>query len=104
MPDFAYGFLTRSAVMLPTLIAVSAGVWLVLNKLGVMHSSAPFNASDMRTWPLAYAIGDAALFGLIFAAVSAALGDGQLSAAISAGTAALIALGPFPPMLAGLRK
>ena len=104
MLDFAYGFLARSAVMIPTLIAVSAGVWLVLTKLGVMHSNAPFNASDMRTWPLAYTIGDAALFGLIFAAISAAIGDGQLSAAIGAGTVALITLGPVPAMLARFRK
>ena len=104
MLDFAYGFLARSAVIIPILVAVSAGLWLALNKFGVMRSDAPFNASDMRTWPLAYAVGDAALFGLIFAAVSAALGEGQLSIVISAGAAALIALGPLPAMLAGLRK
>jgi hypothetical protein len=104
MLDFAYGFLARSAVIVPTLIAISAGLWLALHKLGVMRSNEPFNASDMRTWPLAYSVGDAALFGVIFAAISAAIGDGELSAAISAGVAALIALGPFPAMLARLRK
>ncbi len=104
MTDFAYGFLARVAVMIPTLVIVAAGFWYGLSKLGVMRSAGPFNVRDLRTWPLSFALVEAALFGVIFAAVTAALGDSQYSAGVAGAVSALLTLGPVPVMLAKIRK
>jgi hypothetical protein len=104
MFQFIYGFLARSAVMLPVIVVFSAGIWLLLNRLGVMRSNEPFNAADLRTWPLSYALADAVLFASLFAAINAALGDSELSVATAAGAAAAIALGPVPALLARKQK
>ena len=104
MPEFMVGFLARIAVMIPVLLIVSGGTWLLLQKLGIMRPDAPFSGQDMRTWPLRYAVAEAALFAVIFAAVSAALGESEFSAAIAGGAAALIAIGGAPILLPKILK
>ena len=104
MLDFAYGLLMRSDVMIPACISVAAAIWFGLSKLGVMKPAGPFDARNMRTWPLSFAVIDAALFGVIFAAVSAALGEGEFSVAIAGGAAAFLTFGPAPAILAKIRK
>ncbi|WP_041321176.1 hypothetical protein [Hyphomicrobium denitrificans] len=104
MLDFAHGFLMRSAVMVPALMIVSIGAWSALRKLQMMRLDEPFDAADMRTWPLAYAMADAAIFGLVFSAIVSALGDGQLTAAVGGGGAALVAIGAVPLLIAKWRR
>lgn len=104
MLDFASGFLARSAVMIPAILIVSAGLWMMMKKLGVMHLDEPFNPSDMRTWPLSWALADGALFGLVFAAIAAALGDNEGTVAIGAGAASLITLGAVPALFVRSRN
>ena len=104
MLDFATGFLARGAVMLPTILLMTVGVWLAMKKLGYLRLDHPFNASDMRTWPLSYAAIEATVFGLVFAALAAAFGDSEFSIAIAAGTAALAATGGVPALTSFLRK
>lgn len=104
MLEFAHGFLMRSAVMVPTIMIVSIGAWTILHKLEMMRLDEPFDAGDMRTWPLVYAIGDAAIFGLVFAAIVSLLGDGQLAVAAGGGGAAFIAIGAVPFMIAKWKR
>lgn len=92
MIDNLMPFLARAAVMVPVIVLFSALMWGLLTKLGKMRPEAPFNAADMRTWPLAFAMGYAALFGVIFAALAAWLGDSQWSSGIAAGGAAFLSL------------
>ena len=97
MPDLLYQFLIRLAVMLPTILIVASLVWVLLRRLGVVTPDAPLEPANMRTWPLSFLPADAALFAVIFAFVAAWLGEGDWTAAIAGGVAALIAvgLGPF---------
>jgi hypothetical protein len=104
MTDFAIGFLARSAVMLPIILLMSGGAWLAAKKLGYLLLDQPFNASDMRTWPLSYVAIEATVFGLVFAALAVAFGDSEFSTAIAAGTAALAATGGVPAIASLLRK
>ncbi len=97
MPDLAYQFLIRLAVMLPTILIAASLAWMLLRKFGVVAPGAPLEAANMRTWPLPFILADAALFAVVFAFVAAWMGEGEWSAAIAGGVAALIAigLGPF---------
>jgi hypothetical protein len=97
MLEFAYGLLTRCVVIVPLLMIVTAATWATLRKFGLMRLSEPFNAGDMRTWTLGYAMGDAAIFGFAFLAIASILGEGQLAAAF-------IAIGAAPLFLARLQK
>ncbi len=104
MLDFAIGFLARSAVMLPIILLMTAGVWLAMKKLGYLRLDHRFNASDMRTWPLSYSAIEATVFGVVFGALAAAFGDSEFSTAIAAGTTALAATGGVPAFASLLRK
>lgn len=104
MLDFLSGFLLRSAAMIPAVVLASAAMWFVLKKLGVMRLEQPFDTSNMRTWPLSYAIAEAFAFAVVFAAVAAALGDSQLSAGVGAGVAALVTLGVVPALILKFKK
>ena len=104
MFDFATGFLARSAAMLPIILLMTVGVWLAMKRLGHLRLDRPFNAADMRTWPLSYAAIEATVFGVVFAALAAALDDSAFSIAIAAGTAALAATGGVPALISRLRK
>lgn len=104
MLDIVQGFLVRSSVIVPVLMIGSIGAWIILRKLHMMRLDEPFDAADMRTWPLAYAMADAAIFALVFSAIVAALGDGQLNAALAGGGGALVALGAVPLLTAKCRR
>jgi hypothetical protein len=104
MLDFAWGFLARGAVMIPTAILTSAALWWLAHKYGYAKSGVGFEARDIRTWPFRFAMGEAAIFGVIIAATTAALGDGALANGISGGAAALITLGIIPALMPSLKK
>lgn len=104
MLEFARGFLMRSAVMVPTIMIVSIGAWTILHRLEMMRPDEPFDAGDMRTWPLIYAIGDAAIFGVVFAAIVSVLGDGQLAVAAGGSGAAVVAIGAVPLLIAKWKR
>jgi hypothetical protein len=100
MPDFLAQFLLRLGVMLPVILLVVASIWLLLNKRGVVKQGVPVDPADMRTWSLGFALADAAVFALIYALVSAWIGEGDSSAAVAGGASAVIALGVFPRLAA----
>ncbi len=104
MLEFANEFLARSAVMVPTMLLIAAGFWWVSRKRGWLRADEPFTMSNVRTWPLAYVLADAILFGLVFSALAATLGDGELWAAASGGLAAFVTLAIGPMMFARLQK
>jgi hypothetical protein len=96
MPDLLYQFLIRLGVMLPTILIFTSLIWLVFRKLGAVTPGVPIEPSNLRTWPLSYLLADAALFAVVFAFVAAWLGEGEWTAAIAGGIAALIAVGLGP--------
>jgi hypothetical protein len=96
MPDFLFQVLIRLAVMLPTLMIVAALIWCALKWFGVVATGAPFDARDMRTWPLRFALIEAALFALTFAIVIVVMGEGAWSAAVAGGVSAIVAVGLGP--------
>jgi hypothetical protein len=104
MVGFALGFLARSAVMIPVVLIVSAGIWMGLRKLGRLRLDKPVDARDMRTWPFSFAMADAAIFALVFAAVATAAGDGESAAALGGFAAALVSFGVAPALLAKYRR
>ena len=96
MPDLVYQALIRLAVMLPTILVVASLVWLLLRKFGAVTPGAALEPSNMRTWPLSFLLADAALFAVVFAFVAAWLGEGEWTAAIACGAAAIVAVGLGP--------
>ena len=92
MPDFAYQVLIRLAVMLPTILITATLVWVLFRKFGSVTPATPLNPRDMRSWPLSFVLADSALFAVIFAVVVAWLGQGEWSAAIAGGAAAVVAI------------
>ena len=104
MPEFAYGFLMRSEVMIPAAVFVATVIWFAKKKFGMRQPAEPFNARDMRTWPLWFVVVDTALFVVVFAAITAALGEGGYTYAIGGGVAALLTFGLSPAILTKIRK
>ncbi len=102
MSGFIYQVMIRLAVMLPAVMITAALVWYALKKFGVMGKAAPFDARDFRTWPLRFLLAEAALYALIFALVVSGLGEGQWSAAVAGGVAAVVAIGVGPLLAARL--
>jgi hypothetical protein len=100
MLDFLAQFLLRLCVMLPVILIVVATIWLVLRRRGVVREGAPIDVSDMRTWSLRFALTDAAVFALIYALVSAWMGEGDWSAGVAGGISAMVAIGVFPRLAA----
>lgn len=96
MQAFAISFVVRAAALMPLMIIVATGLWLLTKKLGFMRLDQPFSPADTRTWPLSFAAFNAGVYGLVFAAVLAVIGDNALSAGISAGVATLISLRAVP--------
>ena len=94
MNAFALGFVARAAVMLPTIIAMAACLWLAMKKLGFLRLGRPFNEADVRTWPLSYLAADAAMFALVFAATATSMVGGDFSLTSTAGTAAIASMLP----------
>ncbi len=104
MLDSAYGFLTRSDVIVPVCIFVAGAIWFAKRGFGATRSAEPFNARDIRTWPLWFVFVDALLFVVVFAAITAALGEDWYIYAIAAGVAAILTFGLAPAILTKMRK
>ena len=96
MPDLAYQFLIRLAVMLPTILIVASLLWFLVRKFGAVAAGAPLDPRNMRTWPLSFMLADMALFAVIFAFVAAWMGESDWSSTVAGGVAALIAVGLGP--------
>jgi hypothetical protein len=106
MLDFAYGFLMRSEEMIPAAVFVATVIWFARakRKFAMRQSAEPFNVRDMRTWPLWFVVVDTTLFVAVFAAVTAALGEGGYTYAIGGGVAAFLTFGLAPAILTKMRK
>ena len=96
MPDFLVEFLGRLAAMLPVILLLVVVLWLVFNRRRLATGAASFSPSDMRTWPLRFALLDGAVFAVTFAVFSTWTADSQFSAGIAGGLAALVAMGVMP--------
>ena len=88
MPDFLAQFLGRLAVMVPVILLFVVVLWFVFNRRRLAAGAAPFSPSDMRTWPLRFALLDGAAFAITFALLSTWMADSQFSTGIAGGLAA----------------
>ena len=79
--------------MVPVIIAVNAAVWLALSVAGVMKRGVPLDVADMRTWPLQFALGEAAIFAIIFSGIAAWARDSSGLVAAASRAAACLAIG-----------
>ena len=84
--------IARASVMAPVIIGVTAAVWLALSVTGAMKRSVPLDVADMRTWPLQFALGEAAIFAIIFSSIAAWAGDSPALVAAASGVAACLAV------------
>ena len=96
MPDFLFEFLSHVAVMLPVVLILVMVLWLTFNRRRHNTLAPAFSPSDMRTWPLRFALLDGAVFAVTFALLSAWMADSQFSAGVAGGLAALVAMGLVP--------
>ena len=96
MPDFLFEFIGRIAVMLPVVLILVMVLWLTFNRRRHNTLAPAFSPSDMRTWPLRFALLDGAVFAVTFALLSALMADSQFSAGVAGGLAALVAMGLMP--------
>lgn len=96
MYDFLAQFLSRLAVMLPIVVVLAVILWWLLNRRRLAAGAPPFNPSDMRTWPLRFALLDGAAFAVTFALLSTWMAEGEFSAGVAGGVAALVAMGLVP--------
>ena len=96
MYDFLLQFLSRLAVMLPVVLVLAVILWWLLNRRRFAAGAPPFNPSDMRTWPLRFALLDGTVFAVTFALLSAWMADSEFSAGVAGGLAALVAMGLMP--------
>ena len=93
MSLFIAQWIIRASVMVPVIIAVTTAVWVALSVAGVMKRGVPLDVADMRTWPLQFALGEAAIFAIIFSGIAAWAGDSPALVAAASGVAACLALG-----------
>jgi hydrogenase/urease accessory protein HupE len=97
LSDFLFQLSIRVAVMVPVVMIAAAALWYGVKAFGAARS--PFNARDMRSWPLRFALADAALFGATFALVAVLLGDSEWTSIVGGGVSALVAIGLGPILL-----
>lgn len=93
MSLFIAQWVIRASVMVPVIIGVTAAAWVALSVAGVMKRGAPLDVADMRTWPLQFALGEAAIFAIIFSGIAAWAGDSPGLVAAASGVAACLAIG-----------
>src|SRR5262245_41471620 len=93
MSLFITQWMMRAGVVLPVVIVVTAGMWLALSAAGVMKRGVPLDVADMRTWPLPFALGDAAIFAIVFSGIAVWAGDSPGLVAAASGVAACVAMG-----------
>jgi hypothetical protein len=96
MPDFLVQFLNRLAVMLPVVVVLAVVLWWVFNRRRFAAGAPVFNPSDIRTWPLGFALLDGTVFAGTFALLSAWMAGSEFSAGVAGGIAALVAMGLVP--------
>ncbi len=104
MVDFLVQVGSRLAVMLPIGLLTVALAWYLFKKGGFIKAGAPFNAGDMRTWPLRFALIDGAIFALILAMVLASIPDSPYASAVAGGVAALFSMAIAPTLAARILK
>ena len=78
--------------MLPVVLILVVVLWFIFNRRRHDTTAPAFSPSDMRTWPLRFALVDGAIFAVTFALFSAWMADSQFSAGVAGGLAALVAL------------
>jgi hydrogenase/urease accessory protein HupE len=100
MANFLLQFAARLALMVPVVMIAAALLWYGVRAFGAKGAQQSFNLRDMRTWPLKFALADAALFGATFALVAALLPESDWAVAIGGGVAALVAIAIGPWLLA----
>jgi hypothetical protein len=96
--DFLFQLAIRLAVMVPVVMIAAAGLSYAVKAFGAARS--PFNPRDMRSWPLKFALADAALFGATFAVVVVLMGDSEWASVVGGAVSALVAIGIGPLLLA----
>lgn len=100
MPYMMQEFMTRLAVMVPTMLVIAAGLWGLAAVFRMLRREAPRNLYDMRTWPLSYALGYAGVFATVFAAVVAFVDAGDDAADLATLVAAFVAIHAMPFIVA----
>jgi hypothetical protein len=93
MREFLLEFLARLAVMLPVVLLLASGLWLIFNR---RRRAQIYSPHDLRTWSLRFALLGGAVFATTFALFSTVMADSQFSAGVAGGLAALVAVGVLP--------
>jgi hypothetical protein len=96
--DFLFQLAIRLAVMVPAVMIAATALWYAVKAFGSGRTAA-YNARDMRTWPLKFALADAALFGATFAVVVVLMGDSEWGSVVGGAVSALVAIGIGPLLL-----
>lgn len=96
MPEFVVQFLSRLGVMLPVVVVLAVVLWWLFNRRRFAAGAPVFNPSDIRTWPLGFALLDGTVFAATFALLSTWMAESQFSAGVAGGLAALVAMGLMP--------
>jgi hypothetical protein len=104
MLELLIAFLSRLAVMLPVVLVLVLLLWFAFNRRQFTAKAPPFSPSDMRSWPLRFALLDGAVFATFFALLSAWMAESEFSAGVAGGLAALIAMGLLPWLAARRRR
>jgi hypothetical protein len=104
MAEIALGLFIRAAMLMTILVILTASAWAALKKLGLMRLDRPFDAADLRTWPLAFATLDAMIYGAIFALIQTTLSNSPLAIAVAAASATLVAMRAVPALASRYRS
>src|SRR5262249_61256739 len=104
MSDFLVEFLGRLAIMLPVILLLVALLWLMFNRSHMAGGAPSFSPSNIRTWPLRFALIDGAVFAAAFAFLSALTADTPFSAGVAGGLAAVVAMAVMPWVAAWYRR
>ena len=102
MPDFILQVLLRLAIIVPTMLIAACALWYGLKAAGVVRPRSDLDPRDVRTWPLRFALVEAALFGLTYSIVLVAMGESDWGPAVAGGVSAVVALLLGPPLVARL--
>lgn len=96
MLEYATQAATRAAVMIPAAVVAAWVMWLLMSSRRTQESPTPIEPAKFSTWPLSFALVDAALMGAILAFVSVAFGDQSWSIPVAAGIAAIVCFTILP--------
>jgi hypothetical protein len=104
MPDFVFQVLIRLAIIVPALLIVASALWYGLKAAGVVRPREDFDLRDLRTWPLRFALVEAALFAVTYVIVIVLMGGSGWGPAVAGGTSAVVAVLLGPPLVARLAR